>query len=266
MEMEEFLPAPRSLRLSEREKADPSLQESLVGAMNEFQATLYQKAQQKVQDILTRTKCFTYLAVVAKGKVEMVPCMVMHLHTVFKLYLKAPQSSAWLEYDFQFRTEAAAAEDGVWSCGDSWQFISCLPGPSRARDPFEMVEEQPAPQPAGAAQVLQRPAPAQVLQRPGPAQVLQLPGPLGQSIKSIKMGESLGKGKGPVDGRPPLKKQKKGLCRWFNTTPMGCPYGEGCVFVHRCTNYGALDSHTTTACPTSGSQWATRAHSLSVEN
>ena len=259
MEMEEFLPAPRSLRLSEREKADPSLQESMVGAMNEFQATLYQKAQRKVQDILTWTRCFTYLAVVVKGKVEMVPCMVTHLHTVFKLYLKAPQSSAWLEYDVQFRTEAAAAEDGVWSCGDSWQFISCLPGPSRARDPFEMVEEQPAPQPAGAAQMLQRPAPAQVLQRPGPAQMLQLPGPLGQSIK---MGESLGKGKGPVDGRPPLKKQKKGLCRWFNTTPMGCPYGEGCIFVHRCTNYGALDSHTTTACPTSGSQWATRTHSL----
>ena len=92
IEMEEFLPAPRSLRLTEWEKANPSLQESLVGGMNEFQATLYQKTQWKVQDILTWTRCFTlYLGVVAKVRAEMVPCMVAHLHTVFKLYRKVPQ-------------------------------------------------------------------------------------------------------------------------------------------------------------------------------
>ena len=96
VEMEEFLPAPQSLRLAEWEKANPSLQESLVGAMNEFQETLHQKVQRKVQDILTWTRCFSlYLAVVAKVKAEMVPCKVAHLHTVFKLHRKALQLSMY---------------------------------------------------------------------------------------------------------------------------------------------------------------------------
>ena len=38
VDMEELLPAPRSLHLAEQGKAAPSLQESLVGAFNQFQA------------------------------------------------------------------------------------------------------------------------------------------------------------------------------------------------------------------------------------
>ena len=45
VDMEEFLPAPRSLRLAEQGKPAPSLQESLVGAFNQFQAIQIQKTQ-----------------------------------------------------------------------------------------------------------------------------------------------------------------------------------------------------------------------------
>jgi len=37
VDMEEFLPAPRSLRLAEQGKPSSSLQESLVGAFSHFQ-------------------------------------------------------------------------------------------------------------------------------------------------------------------------------------------------------------------------------------
>ena len=37
--------------------------------------------------------------------------------------------------------ETAASEDRTWTCGDPWQYITCLPGPGGAPDPFDMVEE-----------------------------------------------------------------------------------------------------------------------------
>lgn len=130
VEMEEFLPTPRSLRLAEQAKPNPSLQEALVGALTQFQASQQQKSRRRVLDIWTWTRCFTlYIAVVAKTRPEMVPVMVAHLHTVYKLQRRAPEATAWLEYDVQFRMEAAASEDKVWNCTDSWQYLSCLPGP-----------------------------------------------------------------------------------------------------------------------------------------
>ena len=47
IDMEEFLPAPRSLRLAEQGKAASTLQESLVGALNQFQAAQGQRAQHR---------------------------------------------------------------------------------------------------------------------------------------------------------------------------------------------------------------------------
>ena len=230
VEMEEFLPTPRSLRLAEQRRPNPSLQESLVGALNHFQALQQQKAQRRVLDVMTWTRCFTlYMAVVAKTRAEMVPYMAAHLHTVFKLYHRAPQSAAWLEYDVQFRMEAAASDDKVWSGGDSWQYISCLPGPVTASDPFEMVGEQRPPQLSG------------------PLQTQDPPGSYGQGSKLADPA----KGRVLTSGKPPLKRPRKsaGTCRLFNGAPGGCPYGSKCIFTHRCTNCGAIDAHTTVACP-----------------
>ena len=51
VEMEEFLPSPRSLRLVEQAKPNPSLQEALVGALSQFQASQQQKSRRRVLDI-----------------------------------------------------------------------------------------------------------------------------------------------------------------------------------------------------------------------
>ena len=234
VEMEEFLPTPRSLRLAEQRKLNPSLQDALVGALTQFQASQQRRSQRRVLDILTWTRCFSlYIAVVAKAKAEMVPVMVAHLHTVYKLQRRAPEATAWLEYDVQFRMEAAASEDRVWNCTDPWQYLSCLPGPSAAEDPFEMAVERSRPQLLGV----------------GHAHAVRRPGPDGQDSRPAEVAYP-GKGKGPATGQPVPKKTKKSdACRWFNSAPGGCPYGTKCTFVHRCGNCWAVDDHTTGSCP-----------------
>ena len=230
VDMEDFLPAPRALRLVEQQSSTASLQESLVGALSHFQAMQQQqKSQRKVLDTTTWVKCFTlYIATMAKKKGTMVPCMVAHMHTVLKLFQKAPDTSAWLEYDVQFRMEAAASEDREWSCGDPWQYVACLPGQFNVKDPFSVMAQSNPTLPDTVA---------------GPSQTEPL--------------RTLGKGKRPLDrsegneGRPPFKKSKKpGVCRLFNRAPGGCPYGRDCIFTHRCMNCGTANEHGALACKT----------------
>ena len=112
VDMEEFLPALRLLHVVEQEKST-TLQDSLVGALSQFQAIQQQQqTQHSGMDILAWTKCFTlYLTVVAKKWPEMIPSMVAHLHTVLKLSQKVARSRAWYEYNVHFRMEMAASED-----------------------------------------------------------------------------------------------------------------------------------------------------------
>ena len=141
IDMEEFLPAPRSLRLAEQSKSASTLQESLVGALHQFQAAQGQRAQHRVMDIMTWVRCFTlYVAVMARNSAEMIPRMVAHLHTVLRLHQKASHKLVWLEYDIQFRMEIAASEDQSWTCGDPWQYVSYLPGANFMSDPFDVAE------------------------------------------------------------------------------------------------------------------------------
>ena len=138
VDMEEFLPAPRALRLAEQGRASTSLQESLVGAFSEFQA---QQQQRRVTDRFTWIRCFTiYVAVLSKKAADMVPSMLAHLHTVIRLQQNSGNQLAWLEYDIQFRMELAASAHRAWTCGDPWQYISCLPGSRTTNDPFETSE------------------------------------------------------------------------------------------------------------------------------
>ena len=220
VDMEEFLPAPRSLRIAEQGRSSASLQESLVGAFSQFQALQQYKTQRRVTDILTWTRCFSlYMAVLSKKAPEMVPSMVAHLHTVLRLQQKASSQLAWLEYDIQFRMELAASADRAWTCGDPWQYISCLPGPSSLGDPFEMSVEDTQPSHRPGVEKGKRP-----------------------------MEPEAERGVGQV--KLPAKKPKKtGVCRLFNSAPGGCPYGRECIFVHRCNNCGALNEHHRLACP-----------------
>ena len=66
VEMEDFLPASRSLRMAEQGNPSHSLQDSLVGALNQFQALQKHKSQRRVIDITTWVRCFTlYMAVLS---------------------------------------------------------------------------------------------------------------------------------------------------------------------------------------------------------
>lgn len=182
VEMEEFLPTPRVLRLVDQGGAARSLQESLVGALSQFQAIQQQQRSQRPGlDILTWTKCFTlYTAVMSKKLPDMIPSMVAHMHTVVKLHQKVPKSTSWYEYDMRFRMEMAASEDRMWTCGDPWQYITCLPSPSGVQDPFDMAEEALQTQnklTVGTESVRPPNAPTQL---PGPGKGRKLPDDTGK--------------------------------------------------------------------------------------
>ena len=246
VDMEEFLPAPRSLRLAELGKPAPSLQESLVGAFNQMRAQQQtHKAQRQVRDIQTWTRCFTlYVAVMAKreGNTEIIPHMVAHLHTVMKLHQKAPGRLSWLEYDIQVRMEMAASKDRTWSNVDPWQYISCLPGPSSARDPFDLAEGVAVQQEE--QELLQLAKPVSTAAQ-GESKARSPPAP----EKGKRVRDDLSE-RAPMVGKPTAKRPKKvGTCRLFNLAPAGCPYGKECKFLHRCSNCGATDDHDRRACP-----------------
>ena len=64
--MEEFLPTPHALHIVEQGNPSYSLQDSLVGALNQFQVIQQQKLQRRVMDITTCVRCFTlYMAVLS---------------------------------------------------------------------------------------------------------------------------------------------------------------------------------------------------------
>ena len=152
------------------------------------------------------------MAVLSKKSPEMVPSMVAHLHTVLRLQQRASSQLAWLEYDIQFRMEMAASPDRVWTSGDPWQYISCLPRPSSSGDLFQVSKvEAHLPQEGG-----------------------------GKGKRPL---ESEGEKSG-WQTKPPAKKSKL-----LNLVPGGCPYGRECIFIHRCNNCGMTDEHHCAACP-----------------
>ena len=235
VEMEEFLPTPRALRLVDQGGVARSLQESLVGALSQFQAIQQQqKSQRPGLDILTWTKCFSlYIAVMSRKHPEMIPSMVAHMHTVLKLYQKVPRSTSWYEYDVRFRMEMAASEDWTWTSGDPWQYITCIPGPSGAQDPFDMAEEALHVQ----------------------AQKEPVPDSNSEPMRHLSTStQPPGSGKGrklPYDPeRGNTKRTKRaGAYRLFHRTPGGCTYGKECIFMHSCSNCDATNEHSLIACP-----------------
>ena len=145
---------------------------------------------------------------------------------------------AWLEYNIQFRMEMAASDDRSWSCGDPWQYVTCLPGPNSTSDPFA-VSEWDERQTQGGTQDLQRQA--------GSGQAMADPSAYtGKGNRPMNSGSS----NGGANVRPPVKKPRKsGICRLLNHAPGGCPYGRECIFTHRCTNCGAMNGHGRVTCP-----------------
>ena len=228
MDMLDFLPTPQALRLAELSgHSQGSLQGSLVGALNEFQAMQRQqrRALRQMLDIYTWTRCFTlYMAVVSKKVVDMIPQMVAHLHTVLKLNRK--NTLAWREYDVQFRMEMAAKEDRMWTSGDPWQYLACLPGPDPSHGLFEAAEQ------------------SGVVEAPLATDGLEF-----QFAANSSPDEQQDSSEGEQPAGGAAKRAKKaGLCRLLNSTPGGCPYGSECIFVHCCSNCGVYSEHGQAAC------------------
>ena len=158
--------------------------------------------------------------------------MVSHLHTVLWLFQKAPGNIAWLEYDAQFRMEMAASEDKTWTSGDLWQYITCLPGPSTIMDPFSLTEQSTN------------------TSKESDIQPISVDDDIVQSSEGKNKrpwGSTTMKGVGT--SRPPAKRPKRpGTCRLFNKAPAGCPYGQDCMFTHRCATCGTLGDHGAASC------------------
>ena len=168
---------------------------------------------------MTWVRCFSlFMAVLAKKSPHMVPSMVAHLHTVMRLQQRSPQQFSWLEYDIHFRMEIAASATRTWTCGDPWQYVSCLPGPGPSSDPFDLPDWDP------------------------PTSSERGKGPL---IPKSGTGEK----RPALSSKPPAKKPRRETCRLFNIAPGGCPYGEECIFLHRCSNCGAENQHQRRECP-----------------
>ena len=141
VEMEEFLPAPHSLRIAEQGSSSHSYQDSLGGALSQFQALQQHKSQRRVMDITSWVQCFSlYVAVLSKKAPDMVPSMVAHLHTVLRLQQKALHHLSWLEYDIRFRMEMAASANRARTCGDPWQHVAGRPGQHFPSDPFHVTD------------------------------------------------------------------------------------------------------------------------------
>ena len=138
--------------------------------------------------------------------------MMAHLHTVLGLHQKAPSCTAWIEYDIQFRMEVAAVDDKTWPSGDPWQYVSCLPGPGRAVDPFDVAEQH----------VVSSGEPKQAL--PEIASLSPHMGTPGQSGVVTKGKHPLDQGNSQNAIELGKRPKKPGLCRLFDRAPSDCPY------------------------------------------
>lgn len=205
VEMEEFLTSNKTMQALEQQFNPKSVQDGVLGALQQFQQQ--QQQGQRVADIITWTRCFTlYIAVMANKRADLIPPMVAHMHAVLKLQ-QSMGGMTWLQYDWKSWREMSATGTQTWEKRDPWQLLSCFAGSRVLNDSFD--------------------SPAQG-QLPSTSQKQHLTKGTGSTAK-------------PQVGRPQPYGQSQGrkpsvVCRLFNRAPAGCPYGNNCIFNHRCTN------------------------------
>ena len=113
---------------------------------------------------------------------------------------------AWYQFDWKARWQLCATGSTAWGTQDPWNLISVSSGHS-SDDPFYITP----------------PFPFSSSHPPGhPA-----------SVGTVSAVLSLAGNNGG--------KRRNGICHLFNHALMGCPYGETCKFVHRCSLYCRTD-------------------------
>ena len=180
------------------------------------EGTVYQLPQsRKVTEITSWIRCFTlYVAVMSSRRPELVAPMVAHLHTVIKLE-QSMGGLGWLQYDWRARKELCAAGSTTWGKQDPWQLLACLPHASTSLDPFDVIPQDlmsSQPPARGGTPVRGKTAGSSELNQPGPPS------------------------------------RRGGTCRLFNRALAGCPFGEECIFTHRCSLCRRTD-HGRRRCP-----------------
>ena len=124
-----------------------------------------------------------------------------------------------------------ASDNRTWTCEDPWQYITCLPGPSVAPNPFDVAEE-----------VIRVQQESFLNRTSDPSQHPTIPAQLAGQGKEGNQWMMWVVGVLNAPKRP-------GACRLFNKAPGGCPYGKNCIFMHYCSNFGALNEHSQMASP-----------------
>ena len=126
--------------------------------------------------------------------------MTAHLHTVMKLE-QSVGGMSWFQYDWRARRETCGAGASLsWGRRDPWQLLTCMPESSGRLDPLD-----PLPQGLKAER-------HQILTQPKSR----------QPANQTKPGTT-------------QRRQGGGVFRLYNRAPAGCPYGEGCIFIHQST-------------------------------
>ena len=183
--------------------------ESSEGASS-LPGSLPQQQGRRVLDISTWIRyCTLYIAVMSQKMPELVPPMTAHLHTVMKLE-QSVGGMSWFQHDWKTRREMCAAGASTWGRRDPWQLLTCMPGSSGQVDLFD-------PLPQGLKAERHHLSNQQISRQPA------------NQTKSET-----------------TKRRQNGVCRLFNRAPAGCPYGEACIFIHRCIqcrcpNHGKKD-------------------------
>ena len=170
---------------------------------------LAQSLNRRTTDMMAWVRCFNlYTAVMAQRQPELIGPMAAHLHTVMTIHNAG--GLAWYQYNWITRRESCATGLVEWGHRDPFNLVSYCFGGWGLDDPFG-----PLPFPT--------------------------PIPSSRDVSTCETGA-------PKPRQPPRLRAPGDLCRLFNKAPGGFPYGEECIFIHRCSVCHSLE-HGSRNCP-----------------
>jgi len=164
-------------------------------------------------DVMAWVRCYNlYSAVMAQRRSELIGPMAAHLHTVQTIHNAG--GLAWFQYDWKMRKESCATGPTDWGRRDPFNLVSCCSGSRVFDDPFSPFPQALAPL-----------------------------SPMEVSTREMEVAKPRQHSQATSTSR-----KKGGICRLFNKAPGGCPYGDQCIFMHRCSVCRSVD-HEWRNCP-----------------
>ena len=137
------------------------------------------------------------MAIISRKRPELVAPMLSHLEVVSKLQQRMG-GMAWCQFDWKARCQLCVMGSTAWGAQNPLNLFSYSEDQS-SNDPLDIVP----PSPAGIMQTGSHP----IVSRSESTLIPTVSG-----------------------------KRRSGVCPLFNRAPAGCPYGETCKFIHRCSS------------------------------